>query len=236
MDSLKLHLSLNPFDVRKSFDSLIAELDLNLIEIDIASEIEGSNKLFGSRNQVISEEILNVKIIWRGLSQISPLIALDERFWVTVTMSQHRDYLISRWFDDSGDSDAARRSLENHLFATTSRRFFRDQAVSRLWWAAKIASNLHNVDFERGLDVMFWNSDLLSQLIGRPSTASASALTSEIILLMGQRKGEKLSFDRDKFRSFMAQLDISLGRSLLFSLPQAALKKRVHEIAKRTLS
>jgi hypothetical protein len=235
LDTLKIHLSLNPFAVKKSFDVLISELDLKLIEVDVAENIKESSRLSGSKNQVIDEEIPNVKIIWNCLKDISPLIALDERVWVTLTLSDHRDYLLTRWFDDSGDSDGARRSLDNHLFATSSRRFIRDQALSRLWWAAKISSNLHSIEIERALTVLFWNSDLLSQIIGRPSTSSSSALTSEIILVMGHRKDENLSFNRDKFRAFMSHLDISLGRNLLFSLSPFALKERVAEIAKRTL-
>jgi hypothetical protein len=230
-----LHLSSNPFDINESFEALISQLDLKFIDLDILLDIDGSKKLVGSKKQLIDEEVPNVNVIWNAIGNLSPLIALDERFWVTLTLTHYREYLLSRWFDDSGDPDGARRSLDNHLFATTSRRFIRDQAVSRLWWAARIAKNLPGIELGRALEIMFWNSDLLSQIISRPSTASSSAITGEIVLLMGQRKAENLGFERDKFRSLMAQLDISLGRNLLFSLPPIALKERVAEIAKLTL-
>jgi hypothetical protein len=228
-------LSAKPLDATKDFEALVSECGLEFVELDIGLGAADGVQLVGSKNQPISEEISNVKILWNSIGRISSLIALDERFWVTLTLAQHQKYFLSRWFDKTGDLDKARTSLDNHLFATSSRRFIRDQALSRLWWAAKIAHDLPGIDPNVALDTMFWNSDLLSQITTRPGTASSNELTSEILLLMHDRKLDKPDYARDPFREFMKQVDITLGRNVVFSLPTEVLRKRVAEIGKRTL-
>lgn len=236
LDKIKVHLSAKPMDASKDLDSLVSEWGLEFVELEVDLSIDESAQLVGLKSQAISEEISNVNIVWNSIGRISSLIALDERFWVTLTLAQHHKYFLSRWFDQTGDLDKARTSLDNHLFATNSRRFIRDQALSRLWWAAKIAHDLPGIEPDKALETMFWNSDLLSQITTRPGTASSNELTTEILLLMHDRKQEKPDYARDKFREFMKQIDITLGRNVVFSLPTDVLKERVAEIAKRTLA
>jgi hypothetical protein len=235
LDKLKVHLSTHPLDVRKDFDGLVSLLDLKFVELDIPVTIEKSKKLLGSNNMAVSEEIPNVEIIWNTIGKISPLLALDERLWVTLTLTHHQEYLLSRWFDKSVDSKSVLNMIDTHLFATTSRKFIRDQALSRLWWAAKIASDLPGIDTNQALETMFWNSDLLSQITTRPGTAASRQLSSEILQLMYERKVNYKEFARDPFRDFMKEIDLTLGRNVVFSLPAALMKKRVAGIAKRTL-
>lgn len=235
LDKLKVHLSAKPLDATEDFEALVSEYGLEFVELKIDLGIDESVNLVGSKNQAISEEISNVKIVWNSIGRVSSLIALDERFWVTLTLGQHHKYFLSRWFDKTSEPDKARTSLDNHLFATSSRRFIRDQTLSRLWWAAKIAHDLPGIDPNKALETMFWNSDLLSQITTRPGTASSNELTSEILLLMYDRKLQYPDYARDPFREFMKQVDITLGRNVLFSLPTQALRKRVAEIAERTL-
>lgn len=235
LDKLKVNLSTNPLDATKDFEDLVSECGLEFVELEIELGADDGAELVGSKSQPISEEISNVKIVWNSIGRISSLIALDERFWVTLTLAQHHKYLLSRWFEKTGGLDKARTSLDNHLFATSSRRFIRDQALSRLWWAARIAHNLPGIEPNAALETMFWNSDLLSQITTRPGTASSNELTSQILLLMHDRKLRKLDFARDPFREFMKQVDITLGRNVVFSLPTEVLRDRVAEIGKRTL-
>ena len=235
LDKLKVHLSTNPLDATKEFEALVSECGLEFVELEIDLGTDDGAELVGSKSQTSSEEISNVKIVWNSIGRISSLIALDERFWVTLTLEHHHKYLLSRWFEKTGDLDKARTSLDNHLFATSSRRFIRDQALSRLWWAAKIAHDLPGIDPNVALETMFWNSDLLSQITTRPGTASSNELTSQILLLMHERKLEKSDYAREPFRDFMKQVDITLGRNVVFSLPTDVLRERVAEIGKRTL-
>ena len=235
LDTLRIHLYSEPKEVKKDFDQLAAELDLKFVELPININVNDSVALSGSRSQPISEEVANVVQIGKSLKGLSSLLALDERLWVTVTLSHHRDYFLSRWFDDSGDVEDAKKSIDNHLFATTSRRFIRDQAISRLWWASKIAGDLNGFDSAKALETMFWNSELLSQITSRPSTASSSAITREVVRIMYERKTKGWPFDRAKFRKLMASLDLALGRNLMFSLPDELLRVRIERIAKGCL-
>lgn len=236
LDTLRFHLYSKPNDVCRDFEQLASELALKFVELPIDVKSTGTMKLSGSKNQSVSDEVQNVLIVRDSLGKLTPLLALDERLWVTLTLSQYREYFVSRWFDGSGNDEAAVKSLDNHLFATTSRRFIRDQAISRLWWAGKIASDLKGVDENIALETMFWNSELLSQITSRPTTASSSALTGEVIRIMHERKSQNLNFERDKFRKLMATIDLTLGRNLVFALPADVLRAKVVQIAESILN
>lgn len=231
LDRLRIHLLNNPMDILLDYEALSEKLKLSLVNLELDLNFEELEPLTGTRKQEVSEELPNVLKVRAFFGELSPLIALDERFWVSITLSHYKEYFLDRWFDKEAAPEVATRVLDNHLFAASSRRFIRDQAVSRLWWAGKVASGLDSVPLDSALDVMFWNSDLLSQITSRPSTASSSALTGAVIQYMLDFKKSGKSFDRKRFRRLMAELDLLMGRSLLFSLSQKALKSRVETIA-----
>ena len=94
LDKLKAHLSTKPMDAIKDLETLVSECGLEFVELEIKLGTDSSAELIGSKSQAISEEISNVKIVWNSIGRISSLIALDERFWVTLTLEQHHKYLI----------------------------------------------------------------------------------------------------------------------------------------------
>jgi len=231
LDRLRIHLLENPMDILIEHGALCEKLKLSFVNLEVDLNLEELEPLTGTRKQEVSEELPNVTKVMASFGNISPLVALDERFWVGITLSHYKEYFLDRWFDKEAEPEVATRVIDNHLFASSSRRFIRDQAVSRLWWAGKVASNIESVSLDSALEVMFWNSDLLSQITSRPSTASSSALMGAVIEHMLEFKKAGKSFDRKRFRRLMAELDLLMGRSLLFALHPQALKSRVVTIA-----
>lgn len=231
LDRLRIHLLENPMDILLDYEALSEKLKLSFVNLELDLNLQELEPLIGTRKQEVSEELPNVMKVRVSFGKVSPLVALDERFWVSITLSHYKEYFLDRWFDKEAEPEVATRILDNHLFAASSRRFIRDQAVSRLWWAGKVASDLEGVSLNSALEVMFWNSDLLSQITSRPSTASSSAVTGAVIQYMLDFKKSGKSFDRKRFRRLMAELDLLMGRSLLFALSQQALKSRVQAIA-----
>lgn len=231
LDRLRIHLLENPMDILLDYEALCEKLKLSFVNLELDLNLEELEPLVGTRKQEVSDELPNVMKIRASFGKISPLVALDERFWVSITLSHYKEYFLDRWFDKEAEPEVATRVLDNHLFAASSRRFIRDQAVSRLWWAGKVASDLEGVSLDSALEVMFWNSDLLSQITSRPSTASSSALMGAVIHYMHKVKKSGKSFDRKKFRRLMAELDLLMGRSLLFALSTQALQSKVDTIA-----
>ncbi len=231
LDRLRIHLLENPMEILLDYEALSEKLNLSFVNLELDLNLEELEPLIGTRKQEVSEELPNVMKVRASFGKISPLVALDERFWVSITLSHYQEYFLDRWFDKEAQPEVATRALDNHLFAASSRRFIRDQAISRLWWAGKVASDLGDVTLESALEVMFWNSDLLSQITSRPSTASSTALTGAVIQYLLEFKKSGNSFDRKRFRRLMAELDLLMGRSLLFALSQKALKARVETIA-----
>ncbi len=236
LDRLRIHLLENPTDIFLEYGVLCENLKLSFVNLEVNLKLEELEPLTGARQQEVSEELPNVIKVMASFGKLSTLAALDERFWVSITLSHYKEYLLERWFDKEAEPEVASRVLENHLFASSSRRFIRDQAVSRLWWAGKVARNIESVPLESVLEVMFWNSDLLSQITSRPSTASSAALTGAVIQYMHKFKKSGKPFDRKRFRRLMAELDLLMGRSLLFALSPQALKSRVEEVATEVFS
>jgi len=236
LDRLRIHLLENPMDIFLEYGVLCENLTLSFVNLEVDLNLEELEPLTGARQQEVSEELPNVVKVMASFGKLSTLAALDERFWVSITLSHYKEYLLDRWFDKEAEPEVASRALDNHLFAASSRRFIRDQAVSRLWWAGKVARNIESIPLDSVLDVMFWNSDLLSQITSRPSTASSAALTGEVIRYMHTFKKSGKPFDRKKFRRLMAELDLLMGRSLLFALSPQALKSKVEEIATEVFS
>lgn len=231
LDRLRIHLLENPMDILLDYGALCENLKLSFVNLEVDLNLEELETLTGLRKQEVSEELPNVIKVMASFGKLPTLAALDERFWVSITLSHYKEYFLDRWFDKEAEPEVASRVLENHLFASSSRRFIRDQAVSRLWWAGKVARNIESVPLDSALEVMFWNSDLLSQITSRPSTASSAALTGAVIHYMHKIKNSGKPFDRNKFRRLMAELDLLMGRSLLFALSTQALQSKVDTIA-----
>ena len=160
----------------------------------------------------------NAKALYKALPDLTPLEAIDERFWVSVALQIYPDYLRNRW----PCSDAAKldNHLQNHLFATSARKRFRDQAVSRLWWAARFVNrNLQDVS-DHAFEVFFdLESDVYSQLSTRPTLVSVKNLAKAVIevthgAFLGSGTSSKI-YSREDYRKFLSDVDLASGRQLL---------------------
>lgn len=160
----------------------------------------------------------NSKALYKALSDLTPVESIDERFWVSVTLLVYPDYLRNRW--PCNDLAKLDNHLQNHLFATSARKRFRDQAVSRLWWASRfISRNLQEVS-DHAFEVFFdLESDVYSQLSTRPTLVSVKNLAKAVIevthgAFLGSGNATKV-YSRDSYRQFLADVDLASGRQLL---------------------
>ncbi|NBR65430.1 MAG: hypothetical protein EBT65_05790 [Actinobacteria bacterium] len=160
----------------------------------------------------------NAKALYRALSDLTPVESIDERFWVSVTLQIYPDYLRNRW--PCSDVLKLENHLQNHLFATSARKRFRDQAVSRLWWAARFVNrNLQDVS-DHAFEVFFdLESDVYSQLSTRPTLVSVKNLAKAVIEIthgafLGSGSTSKI-YIRDEYRKFLSDVDLASGRQLL---------------------
>ena len=159
--SFKDHINL----IDKSFVDLVNELSLSTVEryeIDISIQLQLPTGFSISA----SRDKENCILIHKFLPEISPADATDERLWVTLCLSNFKEYFLKRWPD--------RTKMYNHIFAANWRQRMRDNAIGRLWWTMHLSSNLDQNNPERFLDTLLSNSDYRSSLLERSSSALAA--------------------------------------------------------------
>ena len=224
---------LNKDKSAKSLVVLIDEFKLEMVTspVHIAVDLKLENPV-GSSWETNGDRT-NVLLMHKAFSALSPAVATDERIWVTLAFGHLADYAESRWPMDKYNStkSALTNGLMNKRFAATSRIRWRENAISRLWWLGHYAESFSDLDSAKVADVMFMNSDALSNLLGRPAIANDRQIARHVISVVHDFYFGKASrdFDRNGFRKFLKELDLRSGRFIMGSLEQEALASLVKE-------
>jgi hypothetical protein len=121
--------------------------------------------------------------------------------------------------------------LTNHFFAAGTRARIRDNAIARLWWLARYASQIPGVSQAEGLNLLIGlDQDIASTILGRPSIAAAPNLMEAIFSAVSSDPGfltMKSSERRYRFRNFMKDIDLIAGRRVLSFLPVGDLEPEI---------
>lgn len=167
-----------------------------------------------------------------GLNGVTPYLARDERIWVRLTHIELLHYSRTRWPIPSTDTEAVTH-IQKHFFARSARGIERDNAISRLWWMATVASKVEGLKTSEALDALLFQSDVRASIIERPSTSQNTALLSALVIQLHKSllSNQEL-FERKRFRSLMKQLNINGGVKLLDVLGVDVLQEMVGEAAK----
>jgi hypothetical protein len=179
----------------------------------------------------LSEDITNVKLVREALPGLETAVATDERLWVTLALNQFHDYSVHRWYNGQ-PKPYQENYFRNHVLAAGVRDRWRNQSISRLWWVGHYASQLGQDVFDATLELFFYNSDLGSQLLGKPSIGSSREIARAIVMVVhDELLGSKTStWDRNKFRTFMKRMDLLTGRRVLETVPSAKLQGEVRTL------
>jgi hypothetical protein len=175
----------------------------------------------------------NSKNLYEALSHLSAVEAADERLWISLSLGHFSEYLHNRW--PLGKNTDIDTHLNNHLFAPDTRRRFRDQALARLWWVGRFVNrNLSQVE-DKSYAVLFdIESDVLSQFTTRPALVSVSSLATAVVevsheAFINPSSAKKKTYDRDKFRDFLKDLDLESGRQLVPHRDYGSILSQVQE-------
>ena len=201
--------------IDKSFVDLVNELSLSTVE---RYEIDTSIQLQLPTGFSISasKDKENCILIQKFLPEISPADATDERLWVTLCLSNFKEYFLKRWPD--------RTKMYNHIFARDWRQRMRDNAIGRLWWTMHLSSNLDKNNPEKFLDTLLSKSDYRSSLLERSSSANSKVVMRSILEITEEMQKKGHEYDRVKFRNFMKDVDFLGKRTLVHSLQAEQLK------------
>lgn len=177
----------------------------------------------------------NAATLYSALRDFTPIEAADERIWVTLALGEYRDYLTARWPKSPKVEFSAH--LNNHVFATTSRNRFRDQAIARLWWIARFIERNFSEETEKAYAVFFTlDSDVLTSYLGRPNLVAVPDVARAVVDVAHKSfisPMSAVSYDRDRFRGFLKDLDLENGRQLVSHKNSELIRSQVEETFKK---
>jgi len=88
------------------------------------------------------DELANVRVIYGGMRDVPPAVAMDERLWAGLALGTYWRYVQERWeireYLARDRKKGIRRAAEHYLFMHNARRSFTRNAISRLWWLGKL--------------------------------------------------------------------------------------------------
>jgi hypothetical protein len=107
----------------------------------------------------------------------------------------------------------AEKTIADHFFAGTLTTRRDDNAISRLWWNAFIASLATPAPGLPALDIILRKADLRSNFVERSVTASRPVLAAGIVRIM--QRNPAVPAREENFRDFMKALN-RLGGGIVF--------------------
>jgi hypothetical protein len=105
--------------------------------IDVTSELP----LLKMKENSKSFDVDNAINLFKSLGTLNIDFALDPRFWIYLTHNTYKDYMLSRWMDNSqkGGGTITDRFFGFYKYGTD--RSISRNALARLWWGAKMTVN-----------------------------------------------------------------------------------------------
>lgn len=195
------------------FEELCSSYELQLVDwmdslpapVDLKIPFDGD--LFDAENS---------QLIFENYSSLTPAMASEELLWVTLAFRDYRKYATERW------SGTGNNNLINHWFCPSARDRWRDQAISRLWWAGWYSNQFHSVSSAKVLETLYCNSDFIASFMGRPTTSSNIPVAQVVISLAREHYVEAKDgkYNREKFREFLKEVDLVGGRQQLAVLSE----------------
>lgn len=185
-------------------------------------------------------EVSNSLKVFRAIRGMSAAMATEERIWTRLTHLECLDYARKRWplkdqpKEKSGllagitgqkekqkeEIDKTRkqniRQVEKHYFARGRTGYRDDNAISRLWWNAYIATLVDPGDPEDVLRQILKTADIRQALIERPMLSNRTALMRGIVNCM--RDFPDITAAEGVFREFMISVNLRGGGVLFEAL------------------
>lgn len=178
-------------------------------------------------------DVLNAIALFEDLRGIKVETARSENFWVALTHGPLLEYSRARWPISDAENTAV-SNVRDHFFAKSVRLIESRNAVSRLYWAAELASRVPNHTMEEVIEVIFSNKDIQINFIERPNLIQSSALFSSIVGCLKQSlRTDRVLIGRKANRSFMKEISQVCGSVAVECLPQTMIDKLIGDIASK---
>lgn len=220
------------------FDEKLA--DHKLLNVRDGFSFSFFNDLKKTNNS--SDDYDNAILLWNHLT-ISPRLAREARLWCFLTHTHGLEYCRARYPLDKGHERDVKNVRAHFLVTNELRGIDRDNALSRLWVSALIASKIRDLSFEVALEVLLYQTDFREQLIGHP-TIMRSFRTLNVVMCQAKQiliDDDNKNFFRRRdhkgqYKTWFHLLDLEGGRVLLDALSEKDLKKLVANLAQQAAS
>jgi len=221
--------------VALEFSSIESELDLAYIPVDYEITPDFSDIVFPSDDcDELQSDSANILIVYNALKPLGAAHATDERLWATLALKHLSDYTLARWPLPKDEDKVAKHISRHWMCKSGVRSRTRDNSISRLWWMGRVVHLLDGWQSDEVVSILFNNSDYRANILARSSSVSASNVVSAILAITKEAFEKGISFERNRFREFMKQVNYHAGRTNLAALSEEqliSLLKPIYEAA-----
>jgi len=192
-----------------NFDDLSSEYGWS-VELQVNADLSALKDLDPGSGK--DSEVKNSLLVWHALNELTPSLACENRIWARITHVEGFNYSKERWINTSSDETVI-KSVRDHFFADTRTKWRDDNAISRLWWSAYIATLVSPIDQKTVLELILNKADTRSNFIERSQISSRPKLAAGIIRAM--MNDVWITDKENNFRLFMKQIN-KYGGGILF--------------------
>lgn len=192
-----------------NFDDLLGEYGWS-VELKVHADLSAIMDMDPDSGR--DSEVKNSLLVWHALNELTPGLACENRIWTRITHAEGFNYSKNRWINVASD-DTIIKSVRSHFFADTRTKWRDDNAISRLWWSAYIATLVTTIDQKTVLELILNKADIRSNFIERSQISSRPRLSAGIIRKM--MNDIWITDKESNYRLFMKQIN-KYGGGILF--------------------
>jgi hypothetical protein len=186
-----------------------------------------------------ADDYQNSILLWNSL-KITPRLAREARLWCYLTHTCGLAYARARYPLVNGDAADIKSVRAHFLVNNELRGIDRDNALSRLWISAFIASKVEGLKFEVALEVLLYQTDFREQLIGHPTIMRSAKTLNEVMCFAkkmliddGNTDFFKRKDHKGQYKTWFHLLDVEGGKVLLDALSKQEISKLVQKLAEQ---
>lgn len=194
-----------------------------------------SNQTIGPAPQLVIElddnprhDAHNAKLVFTWLSDLTPVLAMEERLWACLTHTTFASYMHARW--PARDEGAVRRRylFEGQSFSALSRN-----GIARLWWGAYLTQDPSRSNPFELTDILFLRQDIHTSLLER--ALGKSRRLRGVVLEYLRDNEEILSESKfgKKIQILLRDLNLLGGIAVLDTLPPATIRSFLDSVGRK---
>ncbi len=209
----------------KSIHQLIEQLELGFFDAPFELDAD-AGRAFLALDLTKTHFSQITLLVRKAVGGLDIGMARDGRLWLSLVFSP-----LSKLAElpKSGSKDDLLKWINNHWYSQSTRGLFRDQAISKYWWAYEILSRQADLDVSDALKLFDGQEDLRTQVMDRTSVNANSRLLGKIMLVLKEDLESGWTYNRKDVRTLFKYLNFDLGRRELEVLSSTKLESVVKQ-------